>query len=141
MSASLVLIPTAFRPQPGTLTFVTAQLPEGYLVSVAELEAEELTTPGVRGVRYREVFEQYRVLRLATLQGFGSYVLAAAAAELYRKARGSKARLSITTNSLTVTFRVQIRAVDPQVRPGPVAGVASSAASVRAAWDLMRVDF
>lgn len=141
MSATLVLIPSAFRPLSASLSFLTANLPEGYLVTAAELEAEELRTPGVNGTRAREVFEQYRTLSVATLAGFTSYALAVTAAEIYRRARGSKGLLTVVTNGVTVRLRVRIRAVDPQCRPGPVAGVAGSAASIRAAWDMIRVEF
>lgn len=141
MSHSIALLPSAFRPLSATFSFLTANLPEGYTVEAAELEAEELRTPGVRGTRFREVFEQYRTISLATLAAFTSYSAAVAWAELYRRARGSKGLLTVATNGVTTRLRVMIRAVDPQVRPGPVAGSTGSAASIRAAWDLLRVEF
>jgi hypothetical protein len=133
MSATLILIPSAFRPLSASLSFVTANLPEGYLVAAAELEAEELRTPGVRGTRFREVFEQYRALSLATLAGFSNYAAAVAAAEVYRRARGSKGLLTVTTNSVTVRLRVMIRAPAPSP-VSPVAPHRSSQRGTCCAW-------
>ena len=136
--AAIVTSPTAFQPINATLTFLTARMTNGWAVDLIRTEAEELSSPGVDGKRYREIFGQYPEFDMETLADFTTYALAIAAARKYISITHYNVDLSMTlSGALYKIRRAHILAVEPIVSPGYTVGsgvTAGATAIVSARW-------
>ena len=86
------------------VTFLIARTDAGYINDTPTEQAQELTTPGVRGRRWRTVFEQFEPFQLYTVIDAATY---AAAIQTKRTIEGfaeGLARLDVTIAGANYSF-------------------------------------
>lgn len=120
--------------------FVTASTPEGAIVNMNMAEEEELTTPGVDGMRWRLRHFQYQPFTLQTTQDFANEADTAIAQAYCRLAVGRTGTLSLGFRGFVRTWNyVHIAGCMPKIVPGPLFGIGAtsgSAMTIVATWTL-----
>lgn len=130
---TLTLLSTSMDSTTKTFSFLTANLPEGFLLAVEAHQEEELISPGVDGRRWRTLYDQFPEFEMATIADFTAYSSAIAEGKLYHQCAGRLANLSLTiSGSNYLINRLHIRGCVPRASPGATAGagVTSGAAAV-----------
>jgi hypothetical protein len=127
----------------GRFFFALAVTSVGKVPDVRVLEQEELGDPGIDDVRYRDLYARFPEFTMDTLEDFTDQGAGLTLERSYRSAIGSVATLTQILTTVTTSFRVKIRSVDPVVRAGPLIGFGASAGSIgtiRARWTLRVVE-
>lgn len=124
-----------------TVQFLRFLTEEGFQNEQAEINEEELTTPGVDGRRFRTVLRLHEPTAAETTQDCATYNDAKALKKLYQSFRGRNCILNVNAGGISYSYqRVHISAVKAFAHPGKIAGAgasASSAAFVDATWSLV----
>lgn len=122
-----------------SIPFLAIQTPSGMIDDQIMAQAEELTTPGVNGRRWRTLFEQYPRFEMHTFTEVTDH---AAGVALKRKAESltqKNVRLNATIGTATYAYiDVHVSAVSAVVTSGTVAGAGASTgtAYLEIAWQV-----
>lgn len=126
------------------IDFLVAQTPAGMIADQAIPQAEELTTPGVNGRRWRTLFDQFPSFEMTTYTEVADYD-----AGITRKAQAesliqSLCRLVVQIGNHQHTHRnVHVSAALVILHPGPLvgAGAGNGQAHMEVHWQLELTDF
>ena len=122
-----------------SIPFLAVQTASGMLEDQLLAQAEELTTPGVNGRRWRTIFSQYPSFAMRTFSEATTYERGVA---LKRAAEGltqKTVRLTVIISAAAYDYaKVHVSGVRAIVHPGPIVGSGSStnAAHVEIEWQL-----
>lgn len=124
--------------------FLTVLADQGWLLAIMEAQEEPLTTEGVNGTRFREVFRQHPIQTLRTLAQATDFAAATALAAAYKQSLldSRLVTVSLSTPIVTASFQmVHVLSCKPVPLPGILAGASGSPlASVLTAWTFQFTD-
>lgn len=118
MSGSIVASSSSLSIQ-----FLAVQFPAGFMDLVAIDQAEELTTPGVDGRRWRTIYKQFPSFQMTTISEAATYSTAAELKKVAEKMVQKLVRLNVVIDGVPVTMPdVHVSAVSSRLFPGPIFG-------------------
>jgi hypothetical protein len=126
-----------------SIPFLAIQTESGMIEDRSLAQAEELTTPGVNGRRWRTIFSQFPSFPMRTFSEATTYAtgvnMKRQAESLTQKTVRLIAEIAATTYAY---IDVHVSAVQATVHPGPIAGAGagSGAAHVEIVWQLEMTD-
>lgn len=129
-----------------TISFLISQTPKGFLEDRPQPVAEELTTPGADGARFRTIYLQYPEFDMVTITEASTHNAAVQdKRDIERNMVQKQATVNAYIGGVNYTMKnVQVLAASAEIIPGPVHGAGASgttAAHVRATWRLKGGDF
>jgi len=127
----------------GIIYFLAARTDRGHLNDSIVPQQEPLTTPGVDGVRWRLVFNQYERTELYTVVDATNFADAIKKKKLAEEFNGALCRVDLVSNSVEYTNRnVHVEAVRATIFPGPAVGEgATGTAHLVILFSLMPTEF
>lgn len=127
-----------------SIPFLAVQFPSGFMDIAPVDQAEELTTPGVNGRRWRTIFSQFPSFQMTGIVEASTYSAAAAYKTMGEKMVQKLVTLSVTIDNAVVSIKqAHVSAVESRIFPGPVygAGAGANAAHLEMVFNIELTDF